>query len=132
MNKSVKKRPAAKPAAESAKKRPAAKLADAKRCLSSTRLVCRRPASCPRSIPAPLASSSGFNGQQLHAVQIGLGTHGTLPENLAGDWPVWCPCLDWLLRATSLGACEKLGKFTSIGAYKHAQDFRGIVVEPVP
>merc|ERR1712003_152581 len=56
----------------------------------------------------------GFGGRHLHAVQIGLGTHGTFPECLT--WMERDPCINWLMKAISDTRCFR---------------FRGIVVEPV-
>ena len=58
-----------------------------------------------------------FQGQQIHFVQIGLGTNSTFIQNCAGKKDEWDPCIEWLLQATSdTTPHDKL---------------RGIAVEPV-
>jgi hypothetical protein len=92
---------------DSLKKRPAAARYDAKG---------RAPTGCSvRKRPSQLVA--GFKGERVHAVQIGLGTHGTFPENIVGTWCERDPLIAWLSRSLS------------DARWNH---FRCIVVEPVP
>lgn len=63
------------------------------------------------------AADVGFRQKRLHAVQIGLGTFCTIPENLVGSWKVNDKNVGWLLRSCS---------------ERRPKHFRGVVVEPVP
>ena len=58
----------------------------------------------------------GFDGRRLHAVQIGLGTFGTVLENLAGKANERDSTVGWLLEATT--PCSPAR-------------FRAVAVEPV-
>ena len=57
-----------------------------------------------------------FAGQQLHFLQIGLGTNTTFVQNMAGEYSEWSFEVDWLVQATSQWSRETV---------------RGVGVEPV-
>jgi len=100
------------------------------RNIEPVRGLVKRPAAAmtlgPRKRPACSAlaaskrgkkgASSGFGGKRLHAVQIGLGTFGTVVQNLAGEPHDWDPVIYWLLKTAS----EVRPRY-----------FRGVSVEPV-
>jgi hypothetical protein len=72
--------------------------------------------SSDRSKPTRSVEENGFDGQHLHAVQVGLGTFATVMQNFVGAYDEWDPMIAWLLESTS-ECCP--------------EHFRAVAVEPV-
>jgi hypothetical protein len=72
--------------------------------------------SSDRRKPTRSVEEKGFDGQHLHAVQVGLGTFATVMQNLVGARDEWDPMIDWLLESTS---------------ERRPEHFRAVAVEPV-
>mmetsp|Transcript_51105 Transcript_51105/g.160353 ORF Transcript_51105/g.160353 Transcript_51105/m.160353 type:complete len:286 (-) Transcript_51105:19-876(-) len=59
---------------------------------------------------------SSFSGRKINAVQIGLGTFGTVIQNLIGSHEEWDPIVGWLMEVVS---------------ERNPRRFQGVAVEPV-